>query len=255
MEKKIRKDNRKALPKYLLIMAASLILGGVAGYLSVSLVDGGGVEQVIPRLRQAVQPLIPFVLPAMILALILYYGIVMKKVRKVHAAWDGEDEETSDWLDRTLSDLISVIDFSMPLSYMVFSLGFCWGDPASAAYLVNAGVLLVYLAVESYLQMRAVNFVRTINPEKQGSVFDLKFAKKWRDSCDEAEKKATGEACYTVFKVMNMAYAVSFLVLIFTHILFSTGLMPIAVVMVLWMISAATFGIKVHRLNSAHIKD
>ena len=194
----------------------------------------------------------PFALPAVILGLIICYGIVMKKVRKVQGSWDGEDEEISDWLDRTLDDLCSVINCSMPLSYFLFSVNFCWADLKHPGFLlINSCALLVYLGVSSYLQMRVVNCVRTINPEKQGSVFDLKFWKKWQDSCDEAEKKQIGEASLSVFRVMNTVYAISFVVLIFLHVLFSTGLMPIGTVMLLWFVSLLTFGIKAHQLKTA----
>ena len=252
METKIRKDNKKALPKYLLILAASLILGGVAGYFAVGLADGGSTENFGSWLRQTLLPGLPYLLPVIILAVIGDYMIVMGKVRKVYAGWDGEDEEISDWLDSTVNDLISVLNCSMPLSFLSFAAVFCWVDPASPAYLINAGLLLIYLGIVSFLQMKVINFIRTVNPEKQGSVFDPKFAKKWKDSCDEAEKKQIGEACYTVFRVMNTAYSIGFLVLTFSHIIFSTGLLPIGVVMVLWLISMLTFSIKAHQLNAIH---
>ena len=188
METKIQKDNKKALPIYLLLMAAGLILGGVAGYFSMDLADGGGPQRLGAWLQQTILPGIPYLLPAIILAVIAAYILVMGKVRKVHASWDGEDEEISDWLDRTVNDLVSVLNCSMPLSFLAFAAVFCWGEPGSSAYLINAGMLLLYLGVISYLQMKVINFIRTINPEKQGSVFDPKFAKKWQDSCDEAEK-------------------------------------------------------------------
>ena len=250
METKIQKDNKKALPKYLLIMAAALVLGGVAGYFAVGLADGGSTENFGSWLRRILLPVLPYVLPVIILAVIGDYMIVMGKVRKVFAGWDGEDEETSDWLDRTVNDLISVLNCSMPLSYFAFAAVFCLADPAAPSYLINAGLLLLYLGVVSYLQMKVINFIRTVNPEKQGSIFDPKFAKKWQESCDEAEKKQIGEASYTVFRVMNIAYSIGFLVLIFSHIVFSTGLLPLAVVMVLWLISMLTFSIKAHQLNT-----
>lgn len=251
METTIQKDNKKALPKYLLIITASMLLGGVAGFFSVSLADGGSAAGFVPWLQQWVRPIMPFLLPAMILALVIYYGVVTKKLRKVHSTWDGEDEEISDWLDRTLDDLSTVVNCSMPLGYFLFSMNFCWADLLHPGYmLVNAAFLLTYLGVTSYLQMRTVNFVRVINPEKQGSVFDPKFWKKWQDSCDEAEKKQIGEASLSVFRVMNTAYAISFAVLIFLHVLFSTGLLPIFVVMLLWFVSFLTYGIKAHQLKT-----
>ena len=249
METKIQKDNKKALPKYLLIVAVGLLLGGVAGYFSVGLADGSGPERLGAWLHRTLLPVLPYLLPGIILAVIADYIFARGKVRKVHAGWDGEDEEISDWLDRTLNDLVSVLNCSMPLSFLAFAAVFCWAEPGNPVYFINAGMLLLYLGVISYLQMKVINFIRTINPEKQGSVFDPKFAKKWQESCDEAEKKQIGEASFAVFRVMNIACTIAWVVLIFLHIMFSTGLLPIAVVMILYLISMLTFGIKAHQLN------
>ena len=49
---------------------------------------------------------------------------------------------------------------------------------------------------------------------------------------------------------MNIAYMVVWVVLIFLHVMFSTGLLPIAVVMILYLISMLTFSIKAHQLNT-----
>lgn len=41
-------------------------------------------------------------------------------------------------------------------------------------------------------------------PEKKTSVYDLKFQKKWMDSCDEAEKILIGKCAYKAFGKTNL---------------------------------------------------
>ena len=48
--------------------------------------------------------------------------------------------------------------------------------------------LIAVMVVTVIAQNRIVNFTKEINPEKKGSVYDLKFQKTWIASCDEAEQ-------------------------------------------------------------------
>ena len=47
--------------------------------------------------------------------------------------------------------------------------------------------LIVFIAgnfLRMKLQQMTVDFQKIMNPEKQGSVYDLRFQKKWEESCD-----------------------------------------------------------------------
>ena len=50
------------------------------------------------------------------------------------------------------------------------------------------------------MQQMTVDFQKIMNPEKQGSVYDLRFQKKWEESCDELEK-------FTIYRSAYKAYS------------------------------------------------
>lgn len=55
-------------------------------------------------------------------------------------------------------------------------------------YVLAIVTFLVILAEGIIIQQKAVDITKIMYPEKTASVYDLKFQKKWVDSCDEAEK-------------------------------------------------------------------
>ena len=55
-------------------------------------------------------------------------------------------------------------------------------------FLPDLILFLASVAVLVVLQQKIVDLERRINPEKRGSVYDMKFQKTWMDSCDEAER-------------------------------------------------------------------
>lgn len=55
-------------------------------------------------------------------------------------------------------------------------------------YVLAIVTFLIILAEGIIIQQKAVDINKIMYPEKTASVYDLKFQKKWVDSCDEAEK-------------------------------------------------------------------
>lgn len=255
MNETIQKENRKAFPKFLLIMVAAGLCGGIAGYFC-SMIGyfGSGAgevqlgEQFSQWLAGAVQPLILWLLPVLTAAILVYSLIMHRKVRQLRASWDGEEEETPDRIDLLLDRTSTTLSLSMPVAYLFFSLGFLYGDVASD-YLILAGELLIYIAVDMAFQRRTVDLIRTMNPEKQGSIFDSHFCRKWQESCDEGEKKKMGEAAMKTFLIMTRVYAAAWAAMIFLNLIFGIGLMPMAVVLILWFISSAVFCISSMKLE------
>ncbi len=248
MENTIKKDNRKALPKFLLIMVCAGIIGGIGGYFSVMAADSGVGENLGPWLCDMVRPLCLWLLPVLILALIVFSVVMERKAAALRKTWDGEDEEVSEKIDGLLGILMMVQNITMPLGFLAFSVAFVVMEPGFRM-MILAAEMLVFLAVGMYFQKRTVDFTRTMNPEKQGSVFDMNFCKKWQGSCDEAEKKLMGEAAMTVFLTMNKIYAVVWAVEIFLHIIFHVGMMPMAVTLGLWLVSQLIYQWKVMKLS------
>ena len=79
------------------------------------------------------------------------------------------------------------------------------------------------------IQQRCVDAVKRMNPEKTASVYDVKFQRKWMDSCDEAEKLMIGKCAYKAYAAANTACAVCALI-------FNTGFLPSLAVCVIWFV-------------------
>ena len=90
-------------------------------------------------------------------------------------------------------------------------------------------------------QQKIVDLTKKLYPEKRGSVYDVKFEKKWFESCDEAERTAIGQAAYHAYKATNMTCLLLWMVLVIGNMLFDFGLMPIAVVTLIWLISTVSY--------------
>ena len=76
-----------------------------------------------------------------------------------------------------------------------------------------------------------VDLERRINPEKRGSVYDMKFQKTWMDSCDEAERAQIGQACYRAYMVGTKVCIFLWVALLILNFVFDFGLLPIAAVL------------------------
>ena len=102
-------------------------------------------------------------------------------------------------------------------------------------------LFLVSIILIVLLQQKAVDLTRRMNPEKQGSVYDTKFQKKWMDSCDEAEKAQMGQAAYQAFRVATVTCLVLWVVLTVLNFSFDIGLLPVLMVLILFGVLQVTY--------------
>ena len=90
--------------------------------------------------------------------------------------------------------------------------------------------IIAFLAVlveTVIIQQKSVDAAKKLNPEKTASVYDMKFQKKWMESCDEAEKIMIGKCAYKAYAATNTACAILALVLAFSALIFETGFLEI----------------------------
>lgn len=86
------------------------------------------------------------------------------------------------------------------------------------------------------IQQRCVDAVKRMNPEKTASVYDVKFQRKWMDSCDEAEKLMIGKCAYKAYAAANTACAVLAIIFAVCALIFNTGFLPYFAVCVIWFV-------------------
>ena len=99
----IKKANRKALPKFILLCIVGALIGGVAGYL----VGANGIDTMSGDFKVVVSNYVELTAPWIMLAIAVIIPIVLvpyyRKAKKQLSQWDGEDEEVSDGVEGTLS--------------------------------------------------------------------------------------------------------------------------------------------------------
>ena len=248
MDKKIKEENRKALPKFLLIMLAAGFTGGIVGVLLGTMQEQGLSLGLVPMLERGLSIALPWLYPALMVPVLLIHGLTMGKVKKMKAAWDGEEDETPERIDRKTDGLLILHNVTLALVYLTFSASVIYCE-ATALRMVLVAEMAVSAFLVVFMQKHTIEFIRAMNPEKKGCIFDMKFCKTWTDSCDEAEKKLMGEAAYGVYQVMNRACIIVWAVLIFLQMFAGVGLLPSLVVMGLFVTSQVAFWLQQKKLT------
>ena len=111
-----------------------------------------------------------------------------------------------------------------------------------------AFIVSIFLLV--FAQQKIVDLTRKMNPEKQGSIYDTKFRKKWFESCDEAEQKQIGQAAYKAYNVVSTACPILWAALLMLSYAFHFELlMPTFVVCFIWLLLQVSYCLECIRLG------
>ena len=251
MNDSVKQDNRKALPRYLLVIFCSAILGGVLGFLSGWYGHSGLSAAFAEGVTAALRLVSPWGIPVCTLVLLGTGFGMYRSAKRDFAGWDGEDDALMDALDRRLNWTLLLITVTLLLDFFFLSAAtagiFHSGDLAPI-WIVLAFIPSIFLVV--VFQQRVIDLVRRMNPEKQGSVYDLHFRKKWLDSCDEAERREIGEAAYQAFIVTNSVCPFLWLAMILLNFVFRLGLMPSAMVLLVWGCLQVSYTLACIRIRS-----
>ena len=105
------------------------------------------------------------------------------------------------------------------------------------------------VGVATVLQQKVVDLTKKINPEKRGSVYDMKFQKKWLDSCDESEQRQIGQACYKAYQAVTKVSLWLWVALMVLHFAFDTGLLPAVPVLIIFGVLQITYTLETIRLS------
>lgn len=249
-QKKERSDNRRALPKFLLGLLGAALGGGVLGFftgIGAHLELGESLSGWVNGLVAAVTP---WAIPAttavtMGTALALY-----RSARRQCLEWNGEDEDAMDRAEEKLSWVLLLAGVQMMLGMFFFA--------AASRYLRSDGVMaalaefLISCGLAVFAQQKAVDLTKRMNPEKQGSIYDAKFHKKWMESCDEAERQQIGQAAIRAFRAACNACVWIWVALMMLGFVCDIGVLPVFVAMLLWGILQVTYTLECIRLSRKH---
>lgn len=242
----IKQANQKALPKFILITIACALVGAVVGFCAAWF----GLGRLTDGLKQAGYGFTRYAAPWLLMACAILRPAVCiplyRSAKRLLAGWDGDDEELLEAIERKLTgaqwvnNLFNVISFF--LFGAVFSIGvFAVKNLGGIVFILSLLAFLIGLIGGLMLERRMVDISKQMSPEKEGSVYDFNFQKKWLASCDEAEKIMIGQCAYKAYRAANTTCMVLWLIFVLAAMFFDTGFLPVLVVCIIWGVSLSVY--------------
>ncbi len=248
-DSKVQKEDKRHVKSFVVICVLAGILGGIIGlfgnWMHFYFQEINGVWNTYAQLQQNVTNvarILTYVIAFLMLGIGLYfYG----RAKKSYRAWDGEEENVIEQVEKNLSRGIVVSN----LIYIVLMICFGFATYQMVERDMHRGFFemfyilsfLVFIFLNIFLQKACINFEKQINPEKRGSVFDFKFRKKWLASCDEAEKRAIYEAAYHSFINVHITCCVLFCCVEIFGMFFKVGLLSYLLIAIIWLVNLITY--------------
>lgn len=240
------REDRRAFKKFLLVILVCGIIGGIAGMAVVAM--EGIYVRVAGALRMAIHAAAPFGNVIVTTVVLILLASLMGRSRKLQGGWDGEDEQVAEQIERKLSYGMMLTSVHMLLSLFFFMIGIYGGDYERPYEIIIAGrILLAFVGlfyatiVNTLFQKALVNFTKEMNPEKRGSVYDIKFQKTWFESCDELERMQMGQASYKAFQTTTYTcIGLSFFCFL-GMMAWDFGLLPLTMVVVIQMVMSLSY--------------
>lgn len=243
-----KSENRKALPKFFLTILIAGLFGGVLGFAAGFMNAGNlsdGVRQVLNTVLTASAP---WGIPVTNIVILGIGWSLYAKGKSLYRGWNGEDEDTIDGAEEKLSWALLMSAAALLCDLFFFSVAVVYGGSplAMGAFIVE---FFVGVGVATVLQQKIVDLEKQINPEKRGSVYDMKFQKKWMESCDEAEQRQIGQAAVRAYQVATKVCLWLWVALMVLHFAFDTGLLPAVPVLIIFGVLQISYTLESIRLG------
>ena len=243
----IKEANRKALPKFMLIMVISLLVGGTIGFCAAKYglnTLAGGMKSAGAFFGTNIAPwlmlMTAIIMPAFCVP-------IYRSAKKLLCSWDGENEEISDAIDKKLSIIIWITSAALILSFFLIAASYSGGSEAfenenrMVSFFVGIVSFFAIMMEAVIIQQRGIDAAQKTNPEKTASFYDTKFQRKWMDSCDEAEKIMIGKCALKAYAATNTICLVLSIMLAVCALIFGTGFLPSLVVCLIWIVNQSVY--------------
>lgn len=242
MNKEKRIENKKTDKKALMIFIPCLIVSGIVGFM-MSAFGNYMEENIADLIAKGIVKVLVVITPYACLVMntisIIIGTILLVGAKKHIKAWDGENEEEYEVIDKKLSVVGVLINIIFILSYFFFGAGFefvlkdeYYGIIKWVCYFAG---FIVALAGNMIIQAKIVNLYKEMNPEKQGSVYAMDFSKQWEKSCDEAERMQIYKAAFKSYNFCNTFYVFLWLLCLLGNQIWHYGIMPATIVIIVWL--------------------
>ena len=262
----IKKENRKALKIYIPTLLICAVLGGVVGFFTAT----GNVQRLGTELGSwlgeffyQISPYCLIAAEVISIAASLYFYLSARKAAEGCSGEEKEDEHEEETLyeqaDIKISRSMIAANMGLILNFLFFGISFsqidrnC--DERLVLFMISIAVFILSAFAEVRLNQLQVDLTKRLNPKMKGSVYDMKFHKKWEESCDEAEKLTIYKAAYKAFQMLNKMCSTLWLLLLLGSMVFHYGALPVVVVTLIWLTVTLTYYREGMRLEHGKINE
>ncbi|MBZ6006946.1 DUF3169 family protein [Paraclostridium bifermentans] len=245
----IKKEDKKAFKSFIVMIVISLVAGHFLGRISGNLKQIMG-ENVSSSLINMLKYITPFASLVLSILLILVFKIIYTDSRKSYELWkkSNEDDNRIDKIEenlsylRLLSSIINIIGmFFIGIGAMLLPFDDINGDISITKYICFSIGLILCVTSNILIQKKIINLRKEINPLLKGSVYDIKFAKKWVDSCDESVKLGIFKSAYKAYVSVSKTCIILWLFCIIGYDLWNFGIMPLVIVTIIWLVQTISY--------------
>lgn len=262
-EEKKKVARKKEDKKYLIIMIVLFAVSAVGGFLV-----GWGMRKLeksgfsFPDISDNFIETVTYLMPAIFFGInliFLIFGLVfISKARKQYELWDGEDEDFADKIEEKVGIPLSLSSVLMVINMFLFAV--CVNldmqveldkSTEKVIMIINLIVFIFSFVVMFIVQKKALDLTKDMNPEKEGSLYDVKFAEKWENSCDEAQKLMVYKAAKTAFTAMTSMCMTLWVVCLIGDMFMGFGLIPVTLVSIIWITGIISYLVACAKLEKA----
>ncbi len=256
-KEEIRKEDNKKIGLFAVILVISGFFGGILGVIGVELVTSM-VKSEMTFVEVWNQLQRDFAVPASFLLIILdviFIIISFSYLCKGKKLWksDMDEDEKYEVVEKKLSISIILSNVTYYVNFAFFgfafyaAMSFLEGESESWLRIYMRAIDLVVfmstLFINLAIQRACINLTKLMNPEKKGSVYDMKFDKVWYQSCDEAERMQIGLASYKAFRAVNNTLLVLMVIFVLGAMFLEIGILPIVIITVIALVNNITYGV------------
>ena len=242
-------ENRKAMPKFLLIVLAAGLIGGIMGGIMAVAAGTSLPEAITDAIVDFLALSIPYAIWIITLLFFIPEIIFYKKALALTGTWDGEEETTIEKAESSLSWVLLLSALHFVLELFFFGISFLMNEPSSFSQIAILSGFMISVVLIVILQQKVIDLTKKINPEKKGSVYDFKFQEKWMNSCDENERRKIGQASYKAMNHVNITCMAVWLILVLLSYAFPISILPMFLVMLILTVSQITYCLECIRLE------
>ena len=244
----IKKEDKKAFKSFAIIIVISTIIGGIlggmSGYLRQTL--GESIPSLLTNIFEVITPFANIILSILV---IIVSQIVYRDSRKKFDLWSktNEDDDTIDKIEEKLSYITLLTSVNTVFGFFFFGVG-CMllpFDNVEVSLIIKflfliAGFILC-IASSTLIRKKIINLEKEINPLLKGSIYDIKFTKKWVDSCDEAIKLGIYKSAYKAYISVSRTCMILWLFCFIGYDIWDFGMVPMIIVTIIWLVQTISY--------------